>query len=78
MSKILCIFPKDSTTEFLDPLFEELCKKYDATPLLGDPQDDDDYLDKLAEQAEQSDTIIFYPRRIGTLQFVYEIKPVVL
>lgn len=59
MSKILCIFPKDSTTEFLEPLFEELCKKYDATPLLGDPQDDDDYLDKLAELAEQSDTIIF-------------------
>ena len=59
MSKVLCIFPKDSTTEFLEPLFEELCKKYDATPLLGDPQDDDDYLDKLADLVEQSDTIIF-------------------
>lgn len=59
MSKILCIFPMDSTTGFLEPLFEELCKKYAATPLLGDPQDDDNYLDKLAEAAEQSDTIIF-------------------
>lgn len=59
MNKVLCIYPKDRTTEFLEPLFEELCNRYSATPLLGDPQDDDDYLEKLEAQAAESDTIIF-------------------
>ncbi len=59
MNNILCIFPKDTTTEFLEPLFYELCEKYKVTPLLGDPQDDDDYLDKLSETSAQSDAIIF-------------------
>lgn len=59
MNKVLCIYPKDRTTEFLEPLFEEICSRYSATPLLGDPQDDDEYLDKLAELAAESDTIIF-------------------
>lgn len=59
MIKVLCIYPKDRTTEFLEPLFEEICNRYSATPLLGDPQDDDDYLDKLASLAAESDTIIF-------------------
>lgn len=59
MSKILCMFPRDATTEFLAPLFDALCKKYDAIPLLGDPQDDDYYFEKLEELAGLSDTIIF-------------------
>ena len=59
MNKILCVFPKDATTEFLVPLFDALCKKYNAIPLLGDPQDDDDYLVKLSGLAKQSTTIIF-------------------
>lgn len=59
MSKVLCVFPKDGTTEFLVPLFDELCKRYSATPLLGDPQEDDNYLEELVELAKQSETIIF-------------------
>ena len=43
MSKVLCIYPKDKTTEFLEPLFDDICKRFSAVPLLGDPQDDDDY-----------------------------------
>ena len=59
MSKVLCIYPKDKTTEFLEPLFDDICKRFSAVPLLGDPQDDDDYLDKLEELAGNSDTIVF-------------------
>ena len=59
MSKVLCIYPKDKTTEFLDPLFDDICKRFSAVPLLGDPQDDDDYLDKLEKLAGNSDTIVF-------------------
>lgn len=59
MSKVLCIYPKDKTTEFLEPLFDDICKRCSAVPLLGDPQDDDDYLDKLEELAGKSETIVF-------------------
>ncbi|MBR5038420.1 MAG: hypothetical protein IKX65_06830 [Prevotella sp.] len=72
MNKILCIYPKDSTTGFLEPLFEDICKRYSATPLLGDPQDDDDYLDKLYELAGQSDTIVFLGH--GTSDVLYGVK----
>jgi hypothetical protein len=59
MNNVLCIFPKDSTIEFLEPLFIRICDKYSASYLIGDPQDDDDYLDKLIELSARCDTIIF-------------------
>lgn len=59
MNNVLCIFPKDPTIEFLEPLFDEICERYSAMPLIGDPQDDDDYLDKLVELSSRCDTIIF-------------------
>lgn len=59
MSKILCIFPQDQTTSFLEPIYDELCQRYDATGLMGDPAEDDDYLEKLAELAQEAETIVF-------------------
>jgi len=72
MSKVLCIFPKDETTEFLEPLFDDICKSFFAVPLLGDPQDDDDYLDKLEELAGKSDTIVFLGH--GSSEVLYGVK----
>lgn len=59
MNNVLCIFPKDCTTEFLSPVYETIVSTYFATGLLGDPTVDDDYLEKLCLEASQADSIIF-------------------
>ena len=59
MNNILCIYPKDTTTEFLSPVYKEIISIYSANGLLGDPTEDDDYLEKLYLAANQADSIIF-------------------
>lgn len=59
MNNVLCIFPKDCTTEFLSPVYKSIVSAYSATGLLGDPTVDDDYLEKLDSEASQADSIIF-------------------
>ena len=59
MSKILCIYPQDQTTAFLEPVFDELCQRFGALGLKGDPTEDDDYLERLANLAQESETIVF-------------------
>lgn len=59
MSKILCIFPQDQTTSFLEPIYDELCQRYNTVGLRGDPTEDDDYLERLAELAQEAETIVF-------------------
>lgn len=58
-NKVLCIYPKDESTEFLTPLYEALCEKYSAEGLMGDPTDDDDYFDKLEEECRKAEVIVF-------------------
>ena len=72
MSKVLCVFPKDSTTAFLDPLMEAFIERYSAIPLLGDPQSDDDYFDRLSELSSESDIIIFLGH--GTSEKLYGVN----
>lgn len=59
MSKVLCIYPKDDSTAFLQPLFEAICTKYNAVGLLGDASVDDDYLEKLEQLASRAEIIFF-------------------
>lgn len=59
MNNVLCIFPKDCTTEFLNPVYEEIISIYTAKGLLGDPTEDDEYLEKLSYEASRADSIIF-------------------
>lgn len=59
MNNVLCIFPKDCTTEFLSPVYKSIVSAYSATGLLDDPTVDDDYLEKLDSEASQADSIIF-------------------
>ena len=59
MNNVLCIFPKDCTTEFLNPVYEEIISIYTAKSLLGDPTEDDEYLEKLSYEASRTDSIIF-------------------
>lgn len=59
MSKILCIYPQDQTTAFLEPVYDELCQRFGAEGLKGDPTEDDDYLERLANLAQEAETIVF-------------------
>lgn len=59
MSKILCIYPQDKTTSFLEPVYYELCQRFGAEGLKGDPTEDDDYLERLANLVQEAETIVF-------------------
>lgn len=59
MSNILCIYPKDQTTSFLEPVYDQLCQQLGAVGLKGDPTEDDDYLERLANLAHEAETIVF-------------------
>lgn len=59
MSKVLCIYPKDSTTEFLQPLCDVLKECLSADVLYGDSTDDDDYLEKLDGAVSKANIIVF-------------------
>lgn len=41
MSKTFCIYPKDSTTAFLEPIFNTICGDHDVGSVIGDSSDDD-------------------------------------
>lgn len=58
MNKVLCIYPEDPTTSFLEPVYA-LCLQYGAIGLKGDPTEDDDYFDCLSALSGETDTIIF-------------------
>lgn len=55
----LCVYPTDSTTEFLQPVFDKLCKIRDIEPFSGDSVDDDDFLENLEELSKRANSIIF-------------------
>lgn len=59
MNNVLCIYPKDNTTAFLQPICDALSDKLNAHVLYGDPIDDDDYLDKLEYEVLDADTVVF-------------------
>lgn len=47
MAKILCIYPKDTTIDFLDVVYQKICSMDGAIGLEGTPVEDDDYFEKL-------------------------------
>ncbi len=58
MSKVLCIYPVDLSTEFLKPIYDALCCYEYVTGIQGDSTDDEFY-EKLISGLVNSDTIIF-------------------
>ena len=59
MRRVLCLFPKDETTEFLRPIYEELCKKSSVIGFDNDAIEDDDYFEKLESLLQETDAMIF-------------------
>ena len=45
MNRILCIFPKDATTEFLRPVYNDICALPNVKGLELDTINDDDFLE---------------------------------
>lgn len=77
MNKVFCIYPQDNSTEFLAPLYEALCEKYSAEGLMGDPTDDDDYLEKLEEDCTNADTIIFLGHGCSKRLYGINLNPII-
>lgn len=77
MSKMLCIYPKDQTTEFLQPIYNLLVEKFHAVGLIGDPTDDDEYLEKLEHLVKESDLIVFLGHGTSRELYGYNFNPIV-
>ncbi len=59
MGQVVCIFPKDETTEFLRPVYEEICKGENVCGFDVDTTDDDDYLENLERLLSNAETVVF-------------------
>lgn len=57
-NRLLCIYPKDDTTVFLQPVFEQLCS-LDYVVGFHKDSTDDDFFEQLESLIQKSDTIIF-------------------
>ena len=55
----MCIFPRDTTTEFLRPVYELICKETSVCGIDADSVDTDDYLENLERVLQDAKTIIF-------------------
>jgi len=77
MSKVLCIYPKDDSTAFLQPLCEAICAKYNAICLSGDPTEEDDYLDKLENLLSQVDVVFFLGHGCSHTLYGINLNPII-
>lgn len=55
----ICLYPTDSTTEFLRPVFERICALPDVEPFEGDSIEDDCFLDNLYMALEKAESVVF-------------------
>ncbi len=59
MNDILCIYPKDATTEFLRPVYNAICAKPHVVGLELDTIEDDDFLEKLSDHLAKAGVVLF-------------------
>lgn len=59
MSKTVCIYPQDSTTDFLRPLCDYICATFDAVEVGYDTSDDDDPMEIIFDEIKDAETIFF-------------------
>jgi len=77
MSKVLCIYPKDDSTAFLQPLCDTICAKYKAIRLQGDSTEDDDYLDTLEGLSTQVDVVFFLGHGCSDALYGINLNPII-
>ena len=67
MSKIVCIYPQDATTDFLRPLCDHICATFDAVEVGYDTSGDDDTMEIIFNEIDR----VFYITK-KTLQVLQE------
>lgn len=77
MKKTLCLFPKDETTEFLRPIYDELCKKDTIIGFDNDAIDDDEYFEKLENLLQVTDALIFLGHGSSNTLFGTSLNPII-
>lgn len=58
MSKITCIYPKEANTEFLEPVFDAICK-IDGAIGIDEESDEDNYLEKIERHTKNCELVVF-------------------
>lgn len=69
MKKIVCIYPDDDTTVFLQPLYEHICTVLNAVGIHNDTTEDDDTLDKIYAEINDAECVFFLGH--GTSSVLY-------
>lgn len=77
MNKILCIYPKDATTEFLRPVYNDICALPNVKGLELDTINDDDFLDHLSSALLGSNIVIFLGHGSSTCLYGTNLNPLV-
>ena len=66
MSKTVCIYPQEATTDFLRPLCDHICATFDAVEVGYDTSGDDDPLEVVYNEIKDAQTIFFLGHGMST------------
>lgn len=77
MNKILCIYPKDATTEFLRPVFNAICAKPHVVGLELDTIEDDNFLEILSDHLADADCVFFIGHGSSTCLYGSNLNPLI-
>jgi hypothetical protein len=66
MSKTVCIYPQDATTDFLRPLCDHICTTFDAVEVGYDTSGDDDPLEVIYSKIKDAQTVFFLGHGMST------------
>lgn len=77
MNKILTIFPKDATTEFLRPVYSAICAKPHVVSLELDTIEDDNFLEKLSNHLMDADSVVFLGHGSSTCLYGTNLNPLI-
>lgn len=77
MNRFLCIYPIDPTTEFLRPVYNDICKKTNVVGLELDTIEDDDFLDKLSSHLVEADIVYFLGHGSSTCLYGTNLNPLI-
>ena len=68
MSKIVCIYPQDATTDFLRPLCDHICATFDAVEVGYDTSGDDEPMEIIFNEIKDAVGTI----DLGNPLFIFE------
>lgn len=77
MNRVLCIYPNDPTTEFLRPVYNDICEKPNVVGLELDTIEDDFFLDKLSRHLAEADIVYFIGHGSSTCLYGTNLNPLI-